>query len=91
MALHLRGEVRDVFMNWLRSQRPDLLPRYEEMYRGAYAPQDERERLSQLVRRGPGRARGFTRTRPTEEPRVGETSSQGRSPSVPVERQERLF
>jgi DNA repair photolyase len=29
VALHLRGEVRDVFMDWLRSQRPDLVPRYD--------------------------------------------------------------
>src|ERR671926_952520 len=29
IALHLRGEVRDIFMGWLRSQRPDLVPRYE--------------------------------------------------------------
>ncbi len=52
VALHLRGEVRDLFMSWLRSERPDLLPRYEELYRrGAYAPQDERERLARMVRR----------------------------------------
>jgi DNA repair photolyase len=65
VALHLRGEVRGIFMDWLRSQRPDLIERYEQLYRrGAYAPPHERERLSQLVRRGPGRARGFTLTRP---------------------------
>jgi DNA repair photolyase len=65
VALHLRGEVRDVFMDWLRSQRPDLVGRYEELYRrGAYAPKEERERLSRLVRRGPGRARGFMRNGP---------------------------
>jgi DNA repair photolyase len=53
IALHLRGEVRDVFMDWLRTQRPDLVPRYEELYRrGAYAPQRERERLSRMVNRG---------------------------------------
>jgi len=92
VALHLRGEVRGIFMDWLRSQRPDLLERYEELYRrGAYASREERERLSQLVRRGPGRARGFTRMRPKDEPRVDETSSQGGSRPVPVERQERLF
>jgi DNA repair photolyase len=51
VALHLRGEVRDVFMGWLASQRPDLVGRYEELYRrGAYAPQRERERLAGLVR-----------------------------------------
>ncbi|HST54860.1 MAG TPA: radical SAM protein [Solirubrobacteraceae bacterium] len=50
-ALHLRGEVKDVFMNWLRSQRPDLVERYEELYaRGAYAPAEERKRLARLVR-----------------------------------------
>jgi DNA repair photolyase len=52
IALHLRGEVRDVFMGWLRSQRPDLVPRYERLYRkGAYAPVEERRRLAKLVRR----------------------------------------
>ena len=40
-------------MDWLRSYRPDLVPRYEELYaRGAYAPKAERERLSRLVRAG---------------------------------------
>jgi DNA repair photolyase len=53
ICLHLRGEVRDVFMDWLRSYRPDLVPRYEALYaRGAYAPQAERDRLSRLVRAG---------------------------------------
>ncbi len=53
IALHLRGDVRGVFMDWLRSYRPDLIERYEELYaRGAYAPQAERERLMQLVRHG---------------------------------------
>jgi DNA repair photolyase len=52
-TLHLRGEVRQVFMDWLRSQRPDLVPRYEQLYRGgAYAPRKERERLSRMVRKG---------------------------------------
>jgi DNA repair photolyase len=53
VALHLRGEVRDVFMDWLRSQRPDLVDRYLELYRrGAYAPVEERRRLGVLVARG---------------------------------------
>ena len=52
VALHLRGEVRDVFMDWLRNRRPDLVEHYEELYRrGAYAPREERERLVTLVRR----------------------------------------
>ncbi len=50
-ALHLRGEVRDVFGQWLRTQRPDLVERYAELYRhGAYAPREERTRLAGLVR-----------------------------------------
>jgi DNA repair photolyase len=53
ICLHLRGEVRDIVMDWLRSYRPDLVPRYERLYaRGAYAPQAERERISGLVRQG---------------------------------------
>jgi DNA repair photolyase len=52
VALHLRGGVKDVFMEWLREQRPELVERYEELYhRGAYAPREERERLAGLVRR----------------------------------------
>ena len=59
IPLHLRGEVRDVFMEWLRSYRPDLVPRYEELYaRGAYVGKAERERISALLRRGPGRRSG---------------------------------
>jgi DNA repair photolyase len=53
ICLHLRGEVRDIFMDWLRAQRPDLVPRYERLYaRGAYAPKEEQERLGALVRQG---------------------------------------
>ena len=50
ICLHLRGEVRDVFMGWLRSARPDLVDRYEDLYaRGAYAPVAERKRISALL------------------------------------------
>ena len=58
ICLHLRGEVRDVFMGWLRSARPDLAARYEELYaRGAYAPPAERNRIAALLsgRVWPGR------------------------------------
>jgi len=51
LALHLRGEVRGVFMDWLRSQRPDLVALYDELYAdGAYAPAAERRRLAALLR-----------------------------------------
>jgi DNA repair photolyase len=52
VALHLRGDVREVFMGWLRAERPDLLQRYEAIYhRRAYVPREEGERLALLVRR----------------------------------------
>jgi DNA repair photolyase len=52
IALHLRGEVRGVFMDWLCSYRPDLVARYEALYaRGAYAPAQERARMGRLVKR----------------------------------------
>jgi DNA repair photolyase len=66
IALHMRGEVRELFFQWLRERRPDLIPRYEELYaRGAYMRPAERDRLSALVR-GPAAdherpARGRTR------------------------------
>jgi DNA repair photolyase len=68
VALHLRGEVRQVFMDWLRTQRPDLVSRYEELYRrGAYMPQAERERLSRIVRRA-GTPTGFRPIQPSPRP-----------------------
>jgi len=52
IALHLRGEVRGIFMEWLRSYRPDLVERYEALYRrGAYVPREEQHRLQALLRR----------------------------------------
>ncbi len=51
IALHLRGEVRGLFFEWLREHRPDLIPMYEDLYRrGAYAPSEERRRLARLVK-----------------------------------------
>jgi DNA repair photolyase len=51
VALHLRGEVKELWFDWLREHRPDLLPRYERLYRrGAYAPTEERKRLAHLVK-----------------------------------------
>jgi DNA repair photolyase len=51
IALHLRPGVKEVFMSWLSAARPDLSPRYEELYEGrAYAPPAERKRLGSLVR-----------------------------------------
>ena len=50
-ALFLRGSTRDVFLDWLRTARPDLVERYEELYaRGAYLPVAERQRVERVLR-----------------------------------------
>src|ERR671915_578136 len=46
IPLHLRGEVRDIFFEWLNSYRPELVTRYEQLYaRGAYVGKEDRERI----------------------------------------------
>jgi len=51
IALHLRGDVKSLFFEWLREHRPDLIPLYRRLYqRGAYLHPDERRRISQLVK-----------------------------------------
>jgi DNA repair photolyase len=73
IALHLRGEVRGIFLDWLRSQRPDLVPRYERLYaRGAYAPKAERARLGRLVWQSRASAGGWVRDNPAMRWRVDE-------------------
>jgi DNA repair photolyase len=69
IALHLRGEVRDIFMDWLEARRPDLVPRYEELYaRSAYAPREVQERARKLARMpgAPMRSRRFLAGRDPE-------------------------
>ncbi len=58
IALHLRGDVRTLWFEWLHEHRPDLVPVYERLYRrGAYMPPEERRRLARLVK-GPDDDRG---------------------------------
>ncbi|HVY97573.1 MAG TPA: radical SAM protein, partial [Solirubrobacterales bacterium] len=66
VALHLRGEVKDVFFAWLEAKRPDLLPKYEQLYAGsrAYMRPEQRKRTTRAVR-GWGRGR-VTSSSPTE-------------------------
>jgi DNA repair photolyase len=62
VALHLRGEVKDVFFAWLEAKRPDLLPRYEQLYRNrSYMRPEQRRRAARAVRgwgRGARKPRG---------------------------------
>jgi DNA repair photolyase len=77
IALHLRGDVKGLFFEWLVEHRPDLLPLYRSLYRrGAYMPVEERNKLARRIRGpdlSPGeRMRGRTRPaepRPAEDPR----------------------
>jgi DNA repair photolyase len=49
-TLFLRGSVRDIFFDWLRSYRPDLVSRYERLYaRGAYVPERERRAIERAA------------------------------------------
>jgi DNA repair photolyase len=51
VALHLRGEVKDVFFGWLRAKRPDLLPEYERLYgKRAYLRPEDRKRTTRALR-----------------------------------------
>jgi DNA repair photolyase len=58
IVLHLRkGGSREWWMTWLRDNRPELVARYEELYgKGAYAPKEYQQRISDTVH---GLARRF--------------------------------
>ena len=62
IGLHLRGEVREIWFDWLRQYRPDLVPAYEKLYRrGAYLPREE-ARAALEAGRAVARGRGASRT-----------------------------
>ncbi len=88
-TLFLRGSVREIFFDWLRSYRPDLVPRYERLYaNGAYVPDRERRAIE--------RAAGMPRARPRAEGerfrQRGAASSSAPQPAVKeVMRQVPLF
>jgi DNA repair photolyase len=84
IALHLRGEVKELFFAWLRNHRPDLIDRYEDLYRaGAYAPVGERRRLARLLA-GPDRE-------PAERIRGSPPPQRPIAPLLRVDSQQRLF
>jgi DNA repair photolyase len=93
VALHLRGEVRDIWFGWLRDHRPELVPRYEELYqRGAYMGREEADRLAAMVRRGGrGGARRFRRPATAAGADPAEPAGGQGRPIDPEGRQRRLF
>jgi DNA repair photolyase len=87
IALHLRPGVKEVFMSWLSAARPDLAPRYDDLYEGrSYAPPAERKRIARLVRapnqsrdpryrrRNELAARRGKRSKPQSEPEMAQTT-----------------
>jgi DNA repair photolyase len=74
VALHLREEVRDVFFAWLQAKRPDLIPKYEQLYSNgrAYMRPAQRNRLSGVVRGwGANRRRQLKHESPSAAPEAG--------------------
>jgi DNA repair photolyase len=96
-TLFLRGSVRDVFFEWLREHRPDLVERYERLYaRGAYLPADERRTIelaagAPWARRRPAeRFRHRGRSRPDRsDPGAGADARDGKEVERPA--QQALF
>jgi DNA repair photolyase len=66
VPLHLRGEVKDVFFAWLEAKRPDLLPKYEQLYKGrSYLQPQQRKRATRALK---GWGRGRVRRQETAKP-----------------------
>jgi DNA repair photolyase len=57
VALHLRDEVKDVFFAWLEEKRPDLIPRYEQLYRARSSMRPAQRKQTTRAVRGWGRGR----------------------------------
>jgi DNA repair photolyase len=70
VALHLRGEVKDVFFAWLQEKRPDLLPKYEALYQDrAYMRPEQRKHTTRALKGwGRGRARSAPQNRADRPP-----------------------
>ncbi len=92
--LHLRDEVKSLFTQWLRDHRPDLLPRYRQLYGdGAYAIPEERQRLAQLVERPDVEPEARIRGRMLDveqRPNPAENAAP-RQPAIPAHEALRLF
>ena len=48
-ALHLGDVTRQAFFQYLGHRRPELIPEYERMYRGKYAPSAYRRHVQEVV------------------------------------------
>jgi DNA repair photolyase len=88
-ALHLRPGAKEWFMGWLAEAHPDLVPRYESMYKfSSYAPKEYRRWLSDKFRplaRKHGLARGES------EPVTGTVRSRALRPARAYDPEPTLF
>ena len=80
IPLHLRPGVREHFLDWLPSHRPDLVKDYERRYRGrSYLPAKEKDAVADLVHGAIRRAGGLPKpqrsTLPAPEPVAAAPSS----------------
>ena len=82
-TLFLRGAVRDIYFDWLRDHRPDLIPRYERLYaKGAYVSQADKRRI-ELAAGAPWALRTYpTRDRHRGEAARRAAASAPRAPRV---------
>jgi DNA repair photolyase len=85
VALHLRAEVKDVFFAWLEAKRPDLLPRYENLYRGRSYLRPEQRKQTTRALRGWGRSSRRANEGREAPPRTLKSpkGSSGEGPPVP--------
>jgi DNA repair photolyase len=80
ILLHLRPGVREEFLPWLADVYPDLVDRYEDLYRKPYAPSAERDALGRRVA-GLIRSLGGVRPAPAPPGRFSHRSKGDRKPA----------
>ena len=88
VALHLRGPMRNHYLDWLQGVRPDLLRLHRERFRrGAYQNDDERQRVEGIVKVAARRCgvTGRNRYRGTA-PGVDQAAAAGGVPTAPEAR-----
>jgi DNA repair photolyase len=90
ILLHLRPGVKEVYMEWLEDNYPDLVPKYKSMYSSAYASSSDRKafgsRVGELVRTlGPARRRGPAKTRKVRWRKTGAEKARAARESLEAE------